>query len=275
MKVFENVAFGLDFRKIPKKEKEQRVYRVLKLVGLEGLDNRFPSQLSGGQQQRVALARALVIEPELLLLDEPLSNLDARLRIQMRTEIKNIQNRLGITTIYVTHDQEEALSISDDISVLNKGVVQQVGTPRNIYEDPNNSFVAGFIGLANFLEGRISRIDKAEESITVSTSQGVKIEVKISGEENWREGSDVLISVRPETIQVYKHGSAPRGFNEISGGVSLTSYLGNRVRYEIETGWGDILRVDAHNIRHQYIFRQGEKVSMVFDRMDVKLIRLD
>jgi ABC-type Fe3+/spermidine/putrescine transport system ATPase subunit len=153
--------------------------------------------------------------------------------------------------------------------------VQQVGTPRNIYEDPSNSFVAGFIGLANFLEGRISGIDKTENSITVSTNQGVKIEAKITGEENWREGLEVIVSVRPEAIQVYKHGTAPRDINEISGRVRLTSYLGNRVRYEIETGWGDILRADAHNIRHQYIFVEGENVSMVFDRMDVKLIRLE
>ena len=274
MRVFENVAFGLNFRKdVGKEERALRVQETLKLVGLEGLERRFPSQLSGGQQQRVALARALVIEPQVLLLDEPLSNLDAKLRVQMRTEIKRIQKRLRITAIYVTHDQEEALSISDEIAILNLGAVQQIGTPRSIYEDPDNSFVAGFIGLANFLWARISEVDESGLSATLTTKEGVEIEAELEPDEDWARGVDVIASVRPEAVALYKHGSAPSPVNRIDGHVRLTSYLGNRVRYEIETGWGDTLRVDTYNPRHQYVFHEGERVSMTFDSKDVKLIR--
>lgn len=275
MKVFDNVAFGLKFHKVPKEEGKHRVDEVLKLVGLEGLEKRLPSQLSGGQQQRVALARALVIEPQVLLLDEPLSNLDAKLRVQMRTEIKRIQKRLAITSIYVTHDQEEALSISDEIAIQDKGAIQQIGTPREIYEDPHNSFVAGFIGLANFLKGRISEIDETRLSSTVTTEEGVEIRTRLEAEGDWRRGSKVIASIRPEALTVYKHGSAPSGVNKIEGSVRLTSYLGNLVRYEIETSWGDTLRADVYNPRHRYIFKEGEKVSMGFDGEDVKLIKLE
>ena len=275
MRVFDNIAFGLNFRKTTKEEKERRVNEVLKLTGLKGLERRLPSQLSGGQQQRVALARALVIEPQVLLLDEPLSNLDAKLRIQMRTEIKRIQKRLAITAIYVTHDQEEALSISDEIAIINEGAVQQIGSPRIIYEDPRNSFVAGFIGLANFLRGQISEIDETRLSATITTLEGVEIEADLRMDEDWGKESNVIASVRPEAIMVYDHGSAPRGVNRIDGRVRLTSYLGNRVRYEVETGWGDTLRVDIYNPRHQHIHGEGEKVSMVFESKDVKLIRLE
>ncbi|UCH57188.1 MAG: ABC transporter ATP-binding protein, partial [Candidatus Bathyarchaeota archaeon] len=276
MRVFENVAFGLNFRKdVGREERERRVQETLKLVGLEGLERRFPSQLSGGQQQRVALARALVIEPRVLLLDEPLSNLDAKLRVQMRTEIKRIQKRLGITAIYVTHDQEEALSISDEIAIINLGAVQQIGTPRSIYEDPDNSFVAGFIGLANFLWGRISEIYEEGLKTTLTTKEGVEIKAELEPDEDWVSGAGVIASVRPEAVALYKHGSAPSHLNRIDGSVRLTSYLGNRVRYEIETVWGDTLRVDTYNPRHQYVYQEGEKVSMAFDSKDVKLIRTE
>lgn len=276
MRVFDNIAFGLDFRKkLGKEEKERKVYDTLKLVGLEGLERRFPSQLSGGQQQRVALARALVIEPKVLLLDEPLSNLDAKLRVQMRTEIKRIQKRLGITSFYVTHDQEEALSISDEIAILNNGAVQQIGTPRSIYEDPNNRFVAGFIGLANFLWGGISEIDEEGLTATMKTKEGVEINAELDPDDEWSNGMNVISSVRPEAISLYKLGSAPSEVNKIEGSVRLTNYLGNRVRYEIETGWGDTLRVDIYNPRHQHVYKEGENVLMAFDSKDVKLIRTE
>ncbi|GAB6102849.1 ABC transporter ATP-binding protein [Thermococcus atlanticus] len=152
MTVFKNIAFGLEMRKIPKREIELRVTRVLELIGLKGLENRYPEQLSGGQQQRVALARALVIEPELLLLDEPLSNLDAKIRERLRGEIRRIQRELGITTIYVTHDQEEAMAVSDRIAVMNIGKIEQVGKPLELYYNPRTEFVARFLGLSNILE---------------------------------------------------------------------------------------------------------------------------
>ncbi|WP_324734807.1 ABC transporter ATP-binding protein [Thermococcus sp. SY098] len=152
MTVFKNIAFGLELRKLPREEIEKKVRQALKLVGLEGLENRYSEQLSGGQQQRVALARALVIEPEVLLLDEPLSNLDAKIRERLRGEIKRIQKELGITTIYVTHDQEEAMAISDRIAVMNNGRIEQVGNPLELYYHPKTEFVAKFLGLSNILE---------------------------------------------------------------------------------------------------------------------------
>ncbi|WP_457754221.1 ABC transporter ATP-binding protein [Thermococcus sp.] len=152
MTVFKNIAFGLELRKLPREEIEEKVRQALKLVGLEGLENRYPEQLSGGQQQRVALARALVIEPEVLLLDEPLSNLDAKIRERLRGEIKRIQKELSITTIYVTHDQEEAMAISDRIAVMNDGRIEQVGMPLELYYHPKTEFVAKFLGLSNILE---------------------------------------------------------------------------------------------------------------------------
>ena len=153
--VFDNVAYGLKIRKLPKEEIHERVMNILKLVEMEGMESRMTNQLSGGQQQRVALARALVIEPSVLLFDEPLSNLDAKLRVTMRTEIRKIQQKVGITAIYVTHDQSEAMSISDKIIIMSKGKVEQIGTPREIYYHPNSRFVADFIGEANFLEARV------------------------------------------------------------------------------------------------------------------------
>jgi ABC-type Fe3+/spermidine/putrescine transport system ATPase subunit len=153
MTVEENVAYGLRMRRVPAAEARTRVARVLELVGLVGQERKYPHQLSGGQQQRVALARALVVEPEVLLLDEPLSNLDAKLRVRVREELRELQRRLGQTTVYVTHDQEEALALSDRIAVMNTGRVLQVGTPEEIYLRPKNRFVADFVGLANFLEG--------------------------------------------------------------------------------------------------------------------------
>ncbi len=153
--VFDNVAYGLKIRKLPKEEIQERVMNILKLVEMDGMESRMTNQLSGGQQQRVALARALVIEPGVLLFDEPLSNLDAKLRVTMRTEIRKIQQKVGITAIYVTHDQSEAMSISDKIIIMSKGKVEQIGTPREIYYHPSSRFVADFIGEANFLDAKV------------------------------------------------------------------------------------------------------------------------
>ena len=275
MRVSGNVAFGLDFRgTISREEKLRRVDEALRLVGLEGLEDRMPSQLSGGQQQRVALARALVVEPDVLLLDEPLSNLDARLRVQMRTEIRRIQRRLGITAIYVTHDQEEALSISDEIAVLNHGAVQQEGGPKSIYEDPVNDFVAGFIGLANFMGGHISKVGEGGLA-SVATEEGPEIRVSLEAGDSYREGAKLIVSVRPEAIAVRPRGSADGQKNRIDGVIRLASYLGSRIRYEVEVSWGDIFRVDVYNPRHQRLFHEGELVSLEFSDHDVNLIELE
>ena len=159
MTVYENVAFGLKTRKVNAQEIKKRVAKVLEQVHLSGYETRTPDQLSGGQQQRVGLARAMVIEPKVLLMDEPLSNLDAKLRVEMRTEIRSVQKLLGITTVYVTHDQEEALAISDKIAVMNFGVIQQVGSPWEIYKEPINIFVASFVGDINFIEGKVIDVE--------------------------------------------------------------------------------------------------------------------
>jgi iron(III) transport system ATP-binding protein len=274
MTVFDNIAYGLKIRGAPRGELKERVTDVLDLTHLEGLEDRWPSQLSGGQQQRVALARALVIEPDVLLLDEPLSNLDAKLRVEMRVEIKSIQKRLKTTTIYVTHDQEEALSISDKLVVMNQGEIHQIGAPRQVYESPANQFVADFIGIANFIEGSISEIDEEKALVVVKTEHGFEVEAML--EEGITRDMKVLVSVRPEALSVHPRGQVGSvlGMNQIDGVVRLTTYLGDVVRYEVETQWGATIRADVYNPRHAHIFGEKEKVSIAFKGEDTKLIRL-
>jgi len=222
MTVFDNIAYGLKIRRLPKEEIRRKVYEVLELVKLRGLENRYPTQLSGGQQQRVALARALVIEPAVLLLDEPLSNLDAKLRIEMREEIKRIQKKLGITTIYVTHDQEEAMVISDRIAVMNQGRIMQVGLPKELYKHPRNLFVASFLGRCTIVSGKV--IDISPEGYVTIVFNGTKIvgilpsrDIKIT------EGEKAIAVMRPEDFTVEK----PRkNANVIKGVVDWISYVG-------------------------------------------------
>ncbi|RMF84013.1 MAG: ABC transporter ATP-binding protein, partial [Nitrospinota bacterium] len=170
MTVFENVAYGLKVRRVPRTEIRRRVAEVLELTGLKGLEDRAPQQLSGGQQQRVALSRALVVRPQVLLFDEPLSNLDAKLRVEMRGELRKLQKRLSITSLYVTHDQEEAMSISDLLCVMHEGKVQQIGTPSEVYTRPANRFVADFIGQANFLPGVVEQVEDHQTLVRVQTT---------------------------------------------------------------------------------------------------------
>lgn len=193
--VFDNVAYGLKIRKVPKEEIRERVLNILKLVEMDGMESRMTNQLSGGQQQRVALARALVIEPSVLLFDEPLSNLDAKLRVTMRTEIRKIQQKVGITAIYVTHDQSEAMSISDKIIIMSKGKVEQIGTPREIYYHPKSRFVADFIGEANFLKAKVKSVNGEKAVIDVI---GEEIEVNNYGEKV--AGEEASLVLRPEAV---------------------------------------------------------------------------
>jgi|DewCreStandDraft_5_1066085.scaffolds.fasta_scaffold00182_29 ABC-type Fe3+/spermidine/putrescine transport system ATPase subunit len=231
MTVFENVAYGLRMRRLPRKEIEERVGSILEFVGLPGLEGKFPHQLSGGQQQRVALARALVVEPEVLLLDEPLSNLDAKLRIRVRTEIREIQRRLKKTTIYVTHDQEEALSISDVIAVMDRGRIVQVGTPTEIYHRPANRFVADFVGLANFAQGTVVEAVDGRVTVDIGGSR-----LSITGEDaSLRPGDQVVISVRPEAIRLSAHPSSA-GENTLKGMITSTSFLGSVTRFWVRVG---------------------------------------
>jgi len=220
MSVFDNVAYGLKLKGLSNEEIKRRVKEVLRLVGLEGLENRSPLQLSGGQQQRVALARALVVEPKVLLLDEPLSNLDAKLRLRMREEVKKLQKELKITTIYVTHDQEEAMSLSDRIAVMDRGKVLQIGPPMEVYMHPKNLFVATFIGRSTLLKGIIKKIEK--DRATVSVSENLELVGRFTRGIKLEKGEEAVAIMRPEDF--FLNGSASS--NVIEGSVELTMFLG-------------------------------------------------
>ena len=232
MTVFENAAFPLQVGKqrLSKKQIQDRVARVLKVVALEEMAEREATKLSGGQQQRLALARALVMEPPLLLLDEPLSNLDAKLRERMRFELKRLQRELGITTVYVTHDQSEALALSHSIAVMNRGQIQQTGTPREIYERPGNQFVADFIGTTNFLRATVKGADGTAGLYRVSSEVG---ELKVRAVDALEPGMKVVISVRPEDIRLSETPAAA-GANLLEGTVDTKVFLGESVDFQVK-----------------------------------------
>jgi iron(III) transport system ATP-binding protein len=240
MTVFDNAAFPLQVSRkgLPKAEIRARVERVLKTVALEEMAEREATKLSGGQQQRLALARALVMEPRLLLLDEPLSNLDAKLRERMRFELKRLQRELGITTVYVTHDQSEALALSHAIAVMNRGQIQQLGAPREIYERPGSQFVADFIGSTNFLRATVK---SEEEGLCLVGSEVGDLEVHAP--EPLAPGARVIISVRPEDVHLSER--RPPGGNVLQGTVHTKVFLGESVDFEIKVG-GRILLARAH-----------------------------
>jgi ABC-type Fe3+/spermidine/putrescine transport system ATPase subunit len=227
--VGDNVAYGLRARKVRRDAIRERVERALKLVQLDGYGERWPHQLSGGQLQRVAIARAVVIEPHVLLLDEPLSNLDAKLRVEMRGEIRRLQKLLGITVIYVTHDQEEALAISDRIAVMRAGQVEQIATPRAIYERPETPFVATFVGTTNLLDGVIRRRDgdMAEIAFAGTAMQAGGVRGQI--------GDQVVVSLRPETLRLLGPGeAAPAGWATLAGALGEIEYLGPVTRFTVQ-----------------------------------------
>ena len=217
--VRENVRFGLSVRKLPGEQQKQRIDAALKLTRLAGLEDRKPNELSGGQQQRVALARALAVEPDCLLLDEPLSNLDAKLRHEMRGEIRNICKKQHLTTVYVTHDQKEALSVADRIAVMNAGRIVQVGTPAELYHKPASSFVADFIGETNLLRGKV--IDRQDGQVRVETPAG-----QIRAATDLDVTGDVTLSIRPEQMRLAGARSAGDGRNRLEGDVAETTFLG-------------------------------------------------
>ncbi len=267
MRVFDNVAYGLKLRNWPPRKIIKRVKEMLQLVGLAGKEKRYPSELSGGEQQRVALARALVIEPRVLLLDEPLSNLDAKLRVRMRSEIKKIQKKLGITTIYVTHDQEEALSISDRIAVMNKGRIHQIGDPVEIYENPKDLFVADFIGTTNFIPVRVIEFDKESHKITISIGDQKLITSFYGSVET---GSEVICAVRPESLDIFKLDEVPKNRPYIIGKIDLIDFLGKIIRYEVETDFG-LIRVDTSEKSLREKFKEGEKVVISLEPESVRI----
>ena len=256
MSVADNIAFGLKVRKRPKDQIRQRVGELLDIVNLPDKGNRYPYQLSGGQQQRVALARALAFEPQVLLLDEPLSALDAKIRVALRVEIRSIQRQLGSTTVYVTHDQEEALSLSDRVVVMSEGRMEQVGTPFEIYNFPATSFVASFVGTLNVLTGKVTDATKGE--VTIS-GQPVHL---ISGFEG-NVGREVRVALRPEMVSL---GTDPAGGeNHLSGTVTDVSFLGSIVRIRIALGGdGPIVILDEFNEPTLKLPTIGETATISF-----------
>ncbi|MFJ6413057.1 ABC transporter ATP-binding protein [Terribacillus saccharophilus] len=231
MTVFDNVAFGLRQRKVSKASIKDRVLRVLDIVSLKGFEERFPAALSGGQKQRVAIARALVIEPDLLLFDEPLSNLDANLRVNMRVEIRRIQQELGITTVYVSHDQEECFSISDKVAIMNKGIIEQLSDPATIYRQPKTKFVADFIGFKNFIQFDSRR---QESDGIAATVQGITLTVQQQDNVTGLVGA-----IRPDDLRLYPLDAAPMTVeNAVQGKVLISTYLGRSYQYEVQTSIG-------------------------------------
>lgn len=234
MSVKDNVAFGLKNKKLPKQEIEKKIDEILKIVKIEEFKDRMPDQLSGGQQQRVALARAIVIHPQVLLMDEPLSNLDAKLRIEMRNAIKSIQQQIGITTVYVTHDQEEALAVSDRIAVMNEGIIQQVGTPREIYERPSNVFVSTFIGTSNVVEAHIEIIDGKKYIKFGSNYKEEMDNLNETVENNMK----VFASIRPQEFII-----ASNEEEGIKGVIKSSMFLGMNTHYFVELTNGQTIEV--------------------------------
>ncbi|WNC15583.1 ABC transporter ATP-binding protein [Brevibacillus brevis] len=232
MTVAENIAYGLKLRKVSKTEMQERVKRVLDLVKLPNVADRYPKQLSGGQRQRIAIARALVIEPSLLLLDEPLSNLDAKLREELRDELKRLHQEIGVTTIFVTHDQEEALSLSDRIVVLNHGFVEQIGTPLEIYNQPASEFVHTFIGKTNRMEGEIVGLEG--DRLTIRTTEGMIIHAG-KQQRPFALGQKAIVFVRPEKI-VLTDIAAGDYINQVEGRLQLASFLGSYTECEVRAG---------------------------------------
>jgi iron(III) transport system ATP-binding protein len=271
--VFENVAFGLRERKVARAEIARRVAAALAQVDLAGAEKRRPSQLSGGQQQRVALARTLIIQPRVLLLDEPLSNLDAKLRIEMRLELLKLQRDLGLTTIYVTHDQEEALAMSTRIAVMKDGKVIQEGNPRKIYEQPANRFVAAFLGHANLFSGQV--ISSTDAYIEVDLGGGVTARASCLPPSTLPQpGEIVFLSVRPEAVDLQEPGGASDGVNQIEGQIVAAAYRGSLVEYEIAAG-DRALKAHVVNPKGKPLFERNQRVCLRFAPEDVTLVTGD
>ncbi len=255
MTVADNIGFGLKVRKRPKEDIARRVGELLALIHLQGRGSRYPYQLSGGQQQRVALARALAIEPQVLLLDEPLSALDAKIRVMLRTEIRSIQRELGITTVYVTHDQEEALSLSDRVVVMSEGRIEQIGSPSEIYNFPATAFVASFVGTLNLFDSYV--VEAATGRLMVE-GQEIRAAMPITGAS---AGAIVSVALRPESISL---GDGQSGQNRLRGTIQDVSFLGSIVRIRIRLGDGPSISLDTFNAPNLALPAIGEVVTVSF-----------
>lgn len=257
--VFDNVAYGLKIRKLSREEIHKKVMDILDLVELHGMESRMTNQLSGGQQQRVALARALVVEPSVLLFDEPLSNLDAKLRVVMRTEIRNIQQRVGITAVYVTHDQSEAMALSDQIIIMNKGVVAQIGTPQEIYYHPKDKFVADFIGEANFLSGTLLSKSGSRGKIAIGDCV-----MEVEQVEHLEPNSKCTVVLRPESATLSNEG-------QLACKVLVSCFMGSYQNYHVMVG-DTLVKLTEYNPKHKHIFQVGDDAYVKFDPCDIHII---
>ena len=258
MSVIENVSYGLKMINVNKEEYTEKALETLKLVNLDGYENRMPSELSGGQQQRVAVARAIVLKPKVLLFDEPLSNLDAKLRRQVREDIREIQQKLGVTTIYVTHDQEEALAISDKVIVMNKAVIAQQGSPKDLYNFPKNKFVANFIGDANDVSAEI--INKQSNTFELKLAE---MSVKI--ESNQDLNDKVTLALRPEKIKIERNNDN----NCIHATIKNASFVGSSYQYILNSKIGNLYVVSGDT---NDVFKVGEEVFLSIDEKDIKIL---
>jgi len=256
--VYQNVAFGLEVRKVSRADARARVARVLELVNLAGLEGRYPSELSGGQQQRVALARSLVVEPDILLLDEPLSNLDAKLRERMRWELKELQRRTGITFVYVTHDQSEAMALSDRIAVMHGGEIMQLGAPRLVYTRPANKTVADFMGLVNLLPGRVLRASGDDSLVAVGGAHPIAVALPPGAV----VGQAVQVAVRPESLRLTAPASGAGAPGTVPGKVAEVTFLGNIIDCQVTLDDGTRIRAQVDSGRTLEV---GQTVGVEFD----------
>jgi iron(III) transport system ATP-binding protein len=258
MNVYDNIAYGLKLQKLPKEQIDARVQKILTLMKMEDFADRVPSQMSGGQQQRVSLARALVMEPGVLLFDEPLSNLDAKLRIHMRDEIRKIQREVGITSLYVTHDQSEAMGLSDKVVIMKDGVIQQVGSPRDIYQKPANAFVAGFIGKANVIKGEIVSKDASKYGVKVESTT-----YNVESDKEYSVGDAVEMIVRPESIHIEQ--------DDFKATVTKSMFMGEYHEYEVE--WrGQTILISQSNPFGKKMYDVGESLMMGFDERAIHIL---
>lgn len=272
LNVFDNVAFGLRARRVAEPEVRRRVEEALQLVRLERFADRFSRQLSGGQQQRVAIARAIVFQPSVVLMDEPLGALDKNLRYQMQVEISQIQRRLGMTVVYVTHDQEEAMNMSDRIAIMNGGRIEQVGRPADIYENPANAFTARFLGEANLLSGQVDGFDGSNALLRLADGQ------RLGGRQHelpdLSAGQPAAVFVRPERVRLLRDGAAAdRGENQLGATLIRTSFLGNVLRHTVDVGAGATMLVDEANLGTLTLPQPGDAVTVAWRTVDSLVLK--
>lgn len=265
--VFENIAYGLRARRASRQQIHHDVAVACQMVNLIGMEERHPRQLSGGQQQRVALARALVLKPEIILFDEPLSNLDAKLRIQTRTEIRRVQKLLGITALYVTHDQTEAMSLSDRIVIMHRGRVIQTGTPEEIYHQPATPFVSDFIGNANFLDGEVEVVH--DEMVHINLGVATLILPSHQCDKDLEPGEEVVVAIKPEAIAVRPAGGG------MTGRVDYSGFVGSATEYRILFGDTFLTALQAHSSRNSVTYTPGDRIDVCFEEDAVRVYRIN